>query len=76
MSLLTGPEMSPPVCGRGVTGTVKNGDKLLCNTLLPAGVHNLDRVVSFTHGTMILCVCLGSVVQCQNGGHYASLVAR
>lgn len=42
--------------------------------LLPVGVHNLDRVVCFTHGTMILCVCLGSVVQCQNGGHYTGLV--
>ena len=36
MSLLTGPRMSPPVCGRGVTGTVTNGDKLLCNTFTNA----------------------------------------
>ena len=26
---------------------------------MPTSVHNLDRVVYFTHGTMILCVCLG-----------------
>ena len=32
MSLLIGPGMSPPKCGRGVTGMVTNGDKLLCNT--------------------------------------------
>ena len=31
MSLLTGPGMSPPKYGKGVTGTVTNGDKLLCN---------------------------------------------
>jgi len=31
MSLLTSPGMSPPLRRRGVTRTVTNGDKLLCN---------------------------------------------
>ena len=31
MSLLRGLGMSPPKCGKGVTGTVTNGEKLLCN---------------------------------------------
>ena len=37
MSLLTGPGMSPPKYGKGVIGTVTNGDKLLCNR--PAHLH-------------------------------------
>jgi len=39
--------MSPPKCGRGVTRTVRNGDKLLCNTgEYPLDVWNVIKLVT------------------------------